>query len=83
MLRQYQRNYEQPIMSSVALKKGVEEPWTIERVASFTESPFERPHGKKPSQEFVPFGEKVFEPMQWINPSYTFEIWLGMRNNSA
>ena len=68
----------QNIMTSVALKKGVEEPWTIERVAKFIgrwvehagcilsrcqkgrdgKTPFERLHGKKPTEEFVPFGEK-------------------------
>ena len=52
-------------------------------------TPFERLHGKKPTQEFVPFGEKVLarrvttELMNRMNPRYQFGIWLGMRNNSA
>ena len=50
---------------------------------------FERLHGKKPTQEFVPFGEKVLarqittDPRNWINPRYQYGLWLGMRNNSA
>ena len=52
-------------------------------------TPFERLHGKKPTQVFVPFGEKVLarrvttEPMNRMNPRYQYGIWLGMRNNSA
>ena len=52
-------------------------------------TPFERLHGKKPTQEFVPFGENVLarrvttEPMNRMNPRYQYGIWLGMRNNSA
>ena len=52
-------------------------------------TPFERMHGKKPTQEFVPFGEKVLarrvttEPRNRMNPRYQYGIWLGMRNNSA
>ena len=52
-------------------------------------TPFERLHGKKPTQEFVPFGEKVLarrvttEPMNRITPRCQYGIWLGMRNNSA
>ena len=47
--------------------------------------PFERLHGKKPTQEFVPFGEKVLatpissEPLNIMNPRHKF----GVRNNSA
>ena len=50
---------------------------------------FERLHGKKPTQEFVPFGEKVLakqittDPINRMNPRYHYGIWLGMRNNSA
>ena len=50
---------------------------------------FERLHGKKPTQEFVPFGEKVLarkitsDPMNRMNPRHQYGIWLGMRNNSA
>ena len=46
-------------------------------------------HGKKPPQEFVPFGEKVLarrvttEPRNRMNPRYQYGMWLGMRNNSA
>ena len=50
---------------------------------------FERLHGKKPTQEFVPFGEKVLarpissEPLDRVNPRYKFGAWQGVRNNSA
>ena len=50
---------------------------------------FERMHGKKPPQEFVPIGEKVLarrvttEPRNRMNPRYQYGVWLGMRNNSA
>ena len=141
----------QNIMSSVALTKGVEEPWTIERVVKSTDSlgyreitlksdtepaivafrnraaamcnaeeplsddslviswlvehagcilsrcqkgrdgktPLERMHGKKPTQEFVPFREKVLarqittEQRNRMNPRYQYGVWLGMRNKSA
>ena len=52
-------------------------------------TPFERLHGKKPIQEFVPFGEKVLarpissEPLNRMNPRYTFGVWLGVRSNST
>ena len=52
-------------------------------------TPFERLHGKKPTQEFVPFGEKVLarpissEPLNRMNPRYKFGVWLGVRNSSA
>ena len=48
-----------------------------------------RLHGKKPTQEFVPFGEKVLarkittDPMNRVNTRYQYGIRLGMRNNSA
>ena len=44
---------------------------------------------KKPTQEFVPFGEKVLarqittDPMNRMNPRYQYGVRLGMRNNSA
>ena len=44
---------------------------------------------KRPTQEFVPFGEQVLakqvstDPVNRMNPIYKFGIWLGMRNNSA
>ena len=50
---------------------------------------FERLHGKKPTQEFVPCGEKVLarpissEPLNRMDPRYKFGVWLGERNNSA
>ena len=53
------------------------------------ETPFDRLHGKRPTQEFVPFGEKVLakhittDPMNRMNPRYQYGIWLGMRNNIA
>ena len=52
-------------------------------------TPFERLQGKKPTQEFVPFGEKVLarpissEPLNRMNPRYKFGVWMGVRNNSA
>ena len=52
-------------------------------------TPFERLHGKKPTQEFVPFGEEVLarpissEPLHRMNPRYKFGVWLGVRNNTA
>ena len=52
-------------------------------------TPFERLHGKRPTQEFVPFGEKVLArqvttgPRNRMNPRYQYGVWLGMRNNSA
>ena len=53
------------------------------------ETPFDRLHSKRPTQEFVPFGEKVLakhittDPMNRMNPRYQYGIWLGMRNNIA
>ena len=73
-------------------------PWLVEHAGCILsrcqkgrngKTPFERLHGKKPTQEFVPFGEKVLarrvntEPMNRMNPRYQCGIWLGMRNNSA
>ena len=73
-------------------------PWLVEHAGCILsrcqkgrdgKTPFERPHGKKPTQEFVPFGEKVSarrvttEPTNRMNPRYQYGIWLGMRNNSA
>ena len=73
-------------------------PWLVEHAGSILSrcqkgrdgrTPFERLHGKKPTQEFVPFGEKVLarpissEPLNRINPRYKFGVWLGVRNNSA
>ena len=52
-------------------------------------TPFERLHRKKPTQEFVPFGEKVVarqittDPRNRTNPRYQYGVWLRMRNNSA
>ena len=52
-------------------------------------TPFERLRGKKPTQEFVPFGEKVLarprssEPLNRMNPGYKFGVWLEVKNNSA
>ena len=46
-------------------------------------------HGKKPTQEFVPIGEKVLarqittEPRNRMIPRYQYGGWLGMRNCSA
>ena len=52
-------------------------------------TPFERLHGKKPTQEFFTHGERVLakrlftDPMNRMNPRHKFGIWLGMPNNSA
>ena len=52
-------------------------------------TPFERMHGKKPTQEFVPLGEEVLarqvttEPRNRMNPRYQYGAWLGVRNNST
>ena len=73
-------------------------PWLVEHAGCILsrcqkgrdgKTPFERLHGKKPTQEFVPFGEKVLagqvtrEPRNRMNPRYQYGIWLGMRKNSA
>ena len=73
-------------------------PWLVEHAGCILsrcqkgrdgKTPFERLHGKKPTQEFVPFGEKVLatqmnrDPMNRMNPRYKYVIWLGMLNNSA
>ena len=50
-------------------------------------TPFERLHGKKPTQEVGPFAEKVLarpissEPFN--STRYKFGVWLGQRNNCA
>ena len=52
-------------------------------------TPFDKSHGKKPTQEFVPFREKVLarpissEPLNRMHPRYKFGVWLGVRSNSA
>ena len=73
-------------------------PWLVEHAGCILsrcqkgrdgKTPFERLHGKKPTQEFVSFGEKVLarqvttEPRNRMNPRYQYGVWLGMRNNSA
>ena len=73
-------------------------PWLVEHAGSILcrcqkgrdgRIPFERLHGKKPPQEFVPFGDKVLvrqistETMNRRHPRYKFGIWLELRNNSA
>ena len=73
-------------------------PWLVEHAVSIFSrcqkrrdgrTPFDRLHGKKPTQEFVPFGEKVLarpmpsEPLNRMNPRYKFRVWLGVRNNSV
>ena len=46
-------------------------------------------HDKKPTQELIPFGEKVLarplssEPLNRMSPRYKFGVWLGVRNDSA
>ena len=66
-------------------------PWLVEHAGCFLsrcqkgrdgKTPFERMHGKKPTQEFVPFGEKVLarrvttEPRNRTNPRYQYGIGL-------
>ena len=50
-------------------------------------TPFERLHGKKPTQEFVRLERKCWlvttEPTNRMKPRYQYGVWLGMRNNSA
>ena len=52
-------------------------------------TPFEILHGKRPHQEFVPFGERVLarptstDPLNRMNPRYRFSMWLRVKNNSA
>ena len=73
-------------------------PWLVGRAGSILSrcqkgrdgrTQFERLHGKKHTQEFVPFGDKVLarpissEPLNRKNPRYKFGVWLGVRNNSA
>ena len=73
-------------------------PWLVEHAGCILsrcqkgrdgKTPFERLHDKKPTQEFVPFGEKVLakqvatDPMNRMNLRYKFGIWLGVRCNSA
>ena len=46
-------------------------------------TPFERLHGKKPTKEFVPFGEKAAaRPIYFIRTVEQNELF-GVRNNSA
>ena len=73
-------------------------PWLVEHAGSVLcrfqkgrdgRTPFERLHGKKPTQEFVPLGEKVLarpvssEPLNRMNLRCKVGVWLGVRNNSA
>ena len=72
-------------------------PWLVEHAGCILsrcqkgrdgKTSFERLHGKKPTQEFVPFGEKVLakqittDPMNRMNPRYQYGIWFGLRNNN-
>ena len=71
-------------------------PWLVEHAGCILsrcqkgrdgKTPFERMHCKKPTQEFVPFGENVLarhittEPRNRMNPRYQYAIWLGMRSS--
>ena len=82
--------------SSVTLKVGRKSllsdnshviPWLVEH-ARFQQgrdgrTPFERLHGKKPTQEFVPFGEKVLarrittDPLNRMSTRYQYGVDLG------
>ena len=70
-------------------------PWLVEHAGSILSMCktgrdgrmlFESLHGKKPSQEFVPCGEKVLarqmppEPVNRMTPRYKFGISFGMSN---
>ena len=72
-------------------------PWLVEHAGGIVSrcqkgrdgrTPFERLQGKKPTQEFVPFGEKVLarqittDPRNRMNPRYQYGVWLGMRSNN-
>ena len=66
-------------------------PWLVEHAGCILsrckkgrdgKTPFARLHRKKPTQEFVPSGEKVLAKHRMI-PRYQCGIWLGMRNNSG
>ena len=50
-------------------------------------TPLEKLHGKKPTQEFVPFEvlakQITKDPRNRMNTRYQYGVWLGMRNNSA
>ena len=73
-------------------------PWLVEHAGCILsrsqkgrdgKTPFQKLHEKMPTQEFVPFVEKVLakqvsaDPMNRMNPRYKFGIWLGMRSNCA
>ena len=73
-------------------------PWLVEHAGSVLSrcqkgrdgrTPSERLHGKQPTQEFVPFGEKMLArplssaPFIRMNPRFRYGVWLGVRNNSA
>ena len=45
--------------------------------------PSERLHGKKPTQEFVPFGEKVLAKQDSTDRTYDFGICFGMPDKNA
>ena len=62
-------------------------PWLVEHAGCILsrcqkgrdgKTPFERLHGKRPTPEFVPFGEKVLtgtittDPMNRMNPRYKY-----------
>ena len=68
-------------------------PWLVEHAGSILSrclkgrdrrTPFERFHGKKPTQDLVKFGEKVLarpissEPLNRMYPRYKFGVWLGV-----
>ena len=52
-------------------------------------TPLDRLHGKSPTRDFVPSGEKVLaklistDPVNRMNPRYNFGIWFAIRNSSA
>ena len=73
-------------------------PWLVRHAGSILSrcqncrdgrTPLERLHGKKPTQEFVPFGEKVLartvssEPLNIMNPRNKFGVWLGERETTV
>ena len=81
-------------------------PWLVEHAGCILsrcqegvdgKTPFERLHGKKPTQVFDPFFEKFWQirssyfvvvqfstdPMNRMKPRYKFGIWLGTRNKKC
>ena len=77
-------------LSDVAVVGGTREEHLVQvPERSRRSDTIERLHGKKPTQEFVPFGEEVLarpissEPLNRMTRRCKFGVWLGVRNNST